>query len=87
MNTQHKKKGYSKGEPWIDRLILHYTHEKRLERYKRDVHQTWNEIFVNTPARHVKVIVGNQYRRNLKRELVHKRPNSILLGKKDTKSR
>jgi hypothetical protein len=61
------------------RLILHYTHEKRFQSYKRDLHQIWSEIFVNTPAYEVQVIVGNRNNQDAKRELVKKRPNPSLL--------
>jgi hypothetical protein len=74
---------WSTQKQWIDRLILHFTYEKRLAPYKRDFHEIFNETFANTPASHVKVIVGTRNSANLKRELIRKRPKDTLLGKKD----
>jgi hypothetical protein len=68
---------------WKDQLIVHYTHERRLEPCKRDYHQCFDETFANTPAMDVKSIVGTRNSHNLKRELVQKRPKKSLLGKKD----
>lgn len=67
----------------INCLLLHYTHEKRFSSYKQDLHQIWSEIFVNTPAFNVKVIVGNRNNSNAKTELVRKRPKPSLLTIKD----
>jgi hypothetical protein len=50
---------------WTDRMILHFTHEKRLAAYKKDFHQIYIETFAETPASDVKVIVGNQNSANL----------------------
>jgi hypothetical protein len=69
-----------KQNQWASRLILHYMHEKRLEAYKRDIHQIWNEIFAGPLALDVRVIVGHRNSRNLQRELVRKRPHPSLLG-------
>jgi len=63
-----------KQKQWIDRLILHYTHEKRFASYKRDIHQTWNKTFVDTPVTDVKLLVGHRNNRNLQCEIVRKRP-------------
>ena len=60
-------------------LILHFRHEMRFTRYKRDLHQVWLEVFLNTPASEVKVIVGSRNNRDAKSELVQKRPDPSLL--------
>jgi ATP-dependent Lon protease len=73
----------SKNEQVTNRLILHYTHEKRVESYKRDIHQIWSEVFANTLASEVQVIVGNRNNRDAKSEMVQKRPNLSLLITKD----
>ena len=69
------------------RLILHYTHEHRLEAYKRDIHQIWDDVFANTPAMEVKVIVGHRNSRNVKSELVRTRPRPSLLVDKNEKTK
>jgi hypothetical protein len=35
---------------WINNLIMHYTYENRLENYKKDIHQLWNQISGGAPA-------------------------------------
>ena len=62
-----------KGAKANNRLLLHYTHEKRFDSYKRDIHQIWSETFGNTPVIEVKVIVGNRNNRDARSELVRKR--------------
>ena len=70
---------------WIDQLILHYTHEKRLESYKRDIHQIWNQLFLNTPAMGVRLIVGNRNQQKIIFELMQTRPHTSLLRPKEDK--
>jgi hypothetical protein len=74
--TQNNKKDEKAVE---NRLILHYTHEKRFDSYKRDLHQIWSQTFANTLAMDVKVIVGNRNNRDAKSELVRKCPHLSLL--------
>jgi len=38
---EDSKDALGDGTPWRNRLIIQYTHEKRIESYKRDVHQIW----------------------------------------------
>ena len=38
------------------------------------MHQVYEDIFKNTPAMDVKIIVGNRNRRDAKNELIRKRP-------------
>jgi hypothetical protein len=40
-------------------LIIHYTHEARLETYKKQIHQLWDQIFADTPVTGTELIVGN----------------------------
>jgi len=63
---------------WLNNLIIHYTHEKRLETYKKDVHPLWNQILANTPVMNTKLIIGNRNSRNITREMLHKCPHHIL---------
>lgn len=62
-----------------DRLIVHYTHEKRLASMKRDLHQTYDHLFKNTPAQEARLIVGTRNRRDARNELIRKRPKRSLL--------
>ncbi|CAF4114805.1 unnamed protein product, partial [Adineta steineri] len=64
---------------YADRLFLHYTHEKRFESFKRNMHRVYQNVFKNTPAMDLRLIVGNRNRRNAKNELIRKRPKRSLL--------
>ncbi len=75
-----------KTNQWHHRLLLHYTHEKRLESYKQDINQISEKIFANTPVMDTKLIVGNRDNSNLQREVIHKRPHQSLLVNKETSS-
>ncbi|CAF1655043.1 unnamed protein product [Adineta ricciae] len=65
-----------------DRSFIHYTHEKRFRQFKRDMHQLYQNVFQNTPAIAVKMVVGNRNRPDNTKELVHKRPKQFLLSNK-----
>jgi hypothetical protein len=71
---------YNKG----DKFFVHYTHEKRFQSVKRDMHRIYEDIFGNTPAMHSKLIAGNRNRRNTQHELIRKRPKQTLLQNKIT---
>jgi hypothetical protein len=62
-----------------DKFFVYYTHEKRFQTLKRDMHHLYEETFVNTPAIYSKLIVGNRNRRNAQHELIRKRPNKALI--------
>ena len=70
-----------------DQLFVHYTHEKRLQSFKRDMHQVYENVFKNTPAMNVKLIVGNRNRRDAKNELTRKRPKPSILQSKRIKNK
>ncbi|CAF4877018.1 unnamed protein product, partial [Rotaria socialis] len=70
-----------------NKLIVHYTHEKRFQTFKSDMHQVYDNIFKDTPAADVKLIVGNKNRRSGKTELICKRPKQSLLINKPVKSK
>ena len=70
-----------------DKLFVHYTHEKRFQSLKRDMHKIYRDIFGNTPAIYSKLIVGNRNRRNAQHELIRKRPPKTLLQNKLTQSK
>jgi hypothetical protein len=65
----------NKKSKWIDNLIVHYTHEARLESYKRDIHQLWHHTFAETSVMNTKLIIGNRNNQNYKATLVHRRPH------------
>ncbi|CAM4823276.1 unnamed protein product, partial [Rotaria magnacalcarata] len=60
-------------------FFTHFTHEKRFETCKRDIHRVYNHAFKDTPAMYTKQIVGNRNRRSAQNELIRKRPNKTLL--------
>ena len=68
-----------------DRLIVHYTHERRFERMKRQMHQIYDATFRNTPAENVKMVVGSRNQKDARNDLIRKRPNRALLQNKPTK--
>ncbi len=44
----------------VNKLFVHYTHEKRFQSLKRGImHQVYGNIFENTPVMHAKLIVSN----------------------------
>ncbi|CAF4861540.1 unnamed protein product, partial [Rotaria socialis] len=78
---ERKKKEHTRG----NKLIVHYTHEKRFQTFKSDMHQVYDNTFKDTPAADVKLIVGNKNRRPAKKELICKRPKQSLLINKPIK--
>jgi CRISPR/Cas system endoribonuclease Cas6 (RAMP superfamily) len=69
------------------KLIIHYTHEKRLESLKRDMHRIYHDVFKNTPVEDLKLIVGTRNRRDARNELIRKRPSQRLLKNKPRRSK
>ena len=69
-----------------DKLIIHYTHEKRFQSFKRDMHTIYEDVFKDTPAMQVKLIVGNKNRRSARHQLIRKKPSKTLLQNKPPKS-
>ncbi|CAF1340395.1 unnamed protein product [Adineta steineri] len=43
------------------------------------MHRVYQNVFKNTPAMDLRLIVGNRNRRNAKNELIRKRPKRSLL--------
>ncbi|CAF3378983.1 unnamed protein product [Rotaria socialis] len=80
---ERNKKEHTSG----NKLIVHYTHEKRFQTFKSDMHKGYDNIFKDTPAADVKLIVGNKNRRSEKNELICKRPKKSLLTNKPFKKR
>ncbi len=78
--VQHRQNKESK---WLNNLIIHYTHEKRLQNYKKDIRLLWNKTFEKTPIIFTKLVIGNRNGPNLMQELLHRRPvskqNKIIL--------
>ncbi|CAF4149886.1 unnamed protein product, partial [Adineta steineri] len=62
-----------------ERLFLHYKHEKRFRPFKRNMHKVYQNVFKNTSAMDLRLIVGNRNRRDAKNELIRKRPKRSLL--------
>jgi hypothetical protein len=55
-------------------LIIHYTHEKRFQTNKKNIHQLWNQTFEQTPVIDTRLIIGTRNSHNMTRELVHRYP-------------
>ncbi|CAM4976010.1 unnamed protein product [Rotaria socialis] len=60
-------------------FFLHYTHEQRLHTLKRDIHKLYSEIFHDTIATDLRLILGHRNHRNTRHELVQKRPHQTML--------
>ena len=92
-NGQHNKPEGINQEPRAtektsgNKLIVHYTHEKRFDSLKREIHQIYRDVFKNTPVADVKSIVGTRNRRDARNDLIRKRPHRALLQNKQRKSK
>jgi hypothetical protein len=64
----------NKESKWLNNLIIHYTHEKRLAIYKKNIYQIWNQTFQETPVLDTRLIIGNRNSKNLTKQLVRRRP-------------
>lgn len=69
--AQNKLKHHSK---WRDNIIIHYTHEARLQNYKKEIHQIWNHTFQDTMVMNTQLIVGTRNNPNTSQTLVRRRP-------------
>ncbi|CAF4506826.1 unnamed protein product [Rotaria socialis] len=69
----------NKPNKFTNTLFLHYTHEQRLHTLKRDIHKIYSEIFHDTIATDIRLIVGHRNHRNTRHELVQKRPHPTML--------
>jgi hypothetical protein len=65
----------AKTSKWVNDLIIHCTHENRLECCKKDIHQLWKHKFTNTPVFETKLIIGNQNSPNATKTLVRRNPH------------
>ena len=68
-----------------DKFFVHYTHEQRFNRLKKDMHQVYDDVFQNTPAMYARLTVATRNRRDSKNELIRKRPKRTLLRNAITK--
>jgi hypothetical protein len=65
----------AKTSKWINNLIIHYTHENRLQYCKKDIHQLWKHKFTNTPVVDTKLIIDNRNSANATKTLVRRNPH------------
>jgi hypothetical protein len=82
--SNDKQKNKSK---FGNKIIVHYSHEKRFHSFKRDIHHIYDNTFENQIDKDIKIIAGNRNRRDAKKELIHKRPKQSLLKNKTQKSK
>ncbi|CAF4597472.1 unnamed protein product, partial [Rotaria socialis] len=78
VTIQEKKKP----NEFQNKLIIHYTHEKRFNTRKRDLHRIFQETFASTSILETKLIVGNRNQKSTMKELIRKRPRQALLKNK-----
>ena len=79
LDHENSKSNIIKEKKYHECLVVHYTHEEQLESHKSDIYQTLNQIFFNTPASKVRLIVGNKNSRRIRCELVGSRPLPLVL--------
>lgn len=84
--TEATNKTIDKVKNYGNKLFIHYTHEKRFQSFKRDMHQVYQDVFKDTPAMDVKMIVDNRNRRDTRNDLILKQPKQALLQNKAIKS-
>jgi hypothetical protein len=72
VNSSLVKARLAKQTKFDKNLIIHYTHEKRLQSNKKDIHQLWKQTFEQTPVMDTRLIIGTRNSRNTARELVHR---------------
>jgi hypothetical protein len=72
-----------KQSTWIDNLIIHYTHETRLDGYKKAIHRLWDHKFKTTQIIYTKLIIGNRNNGNITKETVRRRPKYISCIKRN----
>ncbi|CAF3415897.1 unnamed protein product [Rotaria socialis] len=65
-----------------NKLIIHYTHEKRFNTRKRDLHRIFQETFANTQIIETKLIVGNRNQKSTMKEMIRKCPRQAILKNK-----
>lgn len=70
-----------------DKFFVHHTHEDRFQTLEKDIHQVYDDVFQNTPAMYTKMVVGTRNRRDVKDELMRKRPEQTLLRNTITQRR
>ncbi|CAF2090823.1 unnamed protein product [Rotaria magnacalcarata] len=87
IEESHKKQEFTiqentKPNEFQNKLIIHYTHEDRFNKCKRDMHCIFQEIFSNTQIIETKLIVGNRKQKSTMRELIRKRARQTILKNK-----
>jgi RNase adaptor protein for sRNA GlmZ degradation len=58
-----------------NRLIVRYTHERRFEPMKRQMHQIYYATFRNTLVEDVKMVVGSRNQKDARNDLIRERLN------------
>jgi len=74
-------------KPYGNKILFHYTHEKRFQSFKRDMHTIYEDTFKNICATEVKIMVGNRNRPDAKHELIRKKPKREILQNKPNESK
>lgn len=75
----------SDDEHRITKFFVHHMHEQRFKSLKSEMHQVYNDAFENTSAMYTRMIMGTRNRRDMKNELIRKRPKHTLLQNTKTK--
>ncbi|CAF3135016.1 unnamed protein product [Rotaria sp. Silwood2] len=86
-NQELSNKTNQKQSDFQNKLIIHYTHEKRFNTRKKDMHRIFQQIFDKTPVIQTELIVGNRNRQNAIKELIRKRPAAVILKNKPDKGK
>ena len=73
------------GKNYGDKFFVHYTHEQRFKTLKQEIHQVYDAAFQKTPAMYTRLIIGTRNHRDMRNELIRKRPKRTLLRNTITK--
>jgi hypothetical protein len=84
--TQLEMQQKKTNEKFENTLLIHHPYENCFRQVKRDLHEVHKDIFSQSAAINIKMIVGNRNRRNAAHDLIRKRPKQSLLKNKEHKS-
>jgi len=68
-----------------NKFFIHYNHERRFRRFKRNLHRIHNRLIPSNLGLDLRLIVGNHNRPYAAHELIHKKPQRWLLTNKAKK--
>jgi len=83
--TTHPPILVNKSSSKDNKFFIHYNHERRFRRFKRNLHRIHNRLIPRNLGLDLRLIVGNRNRPYAANELIHKKPQRWLLTNKAKK--